>query len=136
MVKRSNIRAQCALLLFLLVLGAFFSGGCGKREGGRALFKKGPRGGELLFEEKLAEPTQRSGRMRSDEGQPDEALPPEADVGSTAAAAGGEPVSVSFPENHPARKRVHSGSCRLLVDDVEKRLAELFALAENAGGYV
>jgi hypothetical protein len=51
-------------------------------------------------------------------------------------AAGSLPTTTAVPQKPAERKRIYSGFCRLIVDEVEKAKTDLTQFAERNGGYV
>jgi hypothetical protein len=112
------------LPILTLLAGCYGLGGMGEREAPSAYYKAG------AAEEAPAEP--RSAPAAQPSVRADlEAAQPSLMAAETASL---EPSGI---EEQPAeRKRVFSGYCRLLVDDVEKTGTEIADLAEDSGGYV
>jgi hypothetical protein len=126
------IRAICAAsALLFLVLAVGTLPGCGRRSGGGWSFG----GAESAAE---AEPMEEMRR---------EAPSPQAGKASGGVAAdelfaelaedsSGVLAATAAPQKPAERKRIYSGFCRLIVDEVEQAKAELTQFAEQGGGYV
>ena len=120
----SLVRANAsifAIIILALVIGGFI--GCGRAE--RA----------LGYAEEAAEPAKEQAR---DASAP---LASKATAGTELAAALAEEgqdllASVLTPEKPVERKRIYSGFCRLIVDEVEEAKADLTRFIEQNGGYV
>lgn len=120
----SLVRANASIFVILilaLAIGGFV--GCGRAE--RA----------LGYAEEPAELAKEPAR---DASAP---LASKATAGTELAAALAEEgqdllASVSAPEKPAERKRIYSGFCRLIVDEVEEAKADLTRFIEQNGGYV
>jgi hypothetical protein len=129
----SGLKSICiALILLVIVLYQ----GCGERSSSNGIYSKRKSmepeyepetavGKYALSESDVAEPSQ----------LPEEPLRESVSTGDTVAVyQPGEPSGKA--EAAEERKRVYSGYCRLRVDSVEDRKAEIFSFAEDSGGYV
>jgi hypothetical protein len=113
-----------ALLAIVLLLASCVGFGMGKREATPTYYEAG------AAEKALAEPESAPAPQpstRADQGM----------VGPALTAADSTSLEPSRVEEQPAeRKRVFSGFCTLLVDDVEETRTRIADLAEESGGYV
>lgn len=120
----SLVRANAsifAIIILALVIGGFI--GCGRAE--RALGY-------------AEEPAELAKEQARDASAP---LMSKATAGTELAAALAEEgqdllASVLTPEKPVERKRIYSGFCRLIVDEVEEAKADLTRFIEQNGGYV
>ena len=120
----SLVRANAsifAVIILALAIGGFV--GCGRAE--RALGY-------------AEEPAELAKEQARDASAP---LASKATAGTELAAALAEEgqdllASVSAPEKPAERKRIYSGFCRLIVDEVEEAKADLTRFIEQNGGYV
>jgi len=98
-----------------LLAGLLF--GCGAREGAVGFAERAP---ESPARRMSAEMAPQASEMAKEAASPASVLP-----------ASGSP-----PQAREERKRIYSGFCRLLVDQVEETQRELARFAEENGGYV
>jgi hypothetical protein len=116
-----TIGAVCAVLLLTLAIGVLAGCGGGRSEGGFAF------GREEAASEPMAEMSQAAPAPRASKAAGGVELSDEAESILAAAAT---------PREAKERKRIFTGFCRLIVDEVEQAKSELTRFAEGNGGYV
>jgi hypothetical protein len=112
------------LSILVLLAGCYGLGGMSEREAPSEYFKAG------AAEEAPAQPRSAPAPQPSVRADLGMAQP------SLMAAETTSPESFRLEEQAGERKRVFSGFCTLLVDNVEKTRTEIADLAEDSGGYV
>jgi len=121
------IRAASVLLTVAFAIGTLL--GCGGGSEGRWMMGKAESAAEpmeeMLREAPAPQASKAAGGVAADELYAD-----------LAKDSSGILAATTAPQKPAERKRIYSGFCRLIVDEVEQAKADLTQFAEQGGGYV
>jgi hypothetical protein len=126
----NRIRTICtvsAVFVLVFAIGALI--GCGRSRGGWSMGQAESAAepeGEMLREAPAPQASKAAGG----------AVPDDLLAGLAEDSSGLLPTTSAVPQKLSERKRVYSGFCRLIVDEVEEVKADLTRFAEQNGGYV